>query len=125
MPARLLIVDDHEIIRMGVKLLLAEHPQWEVCGEASNGKQAIHKVKTLAPDLVILDLTMPAMNGFEVAKEIRRVAPHTKIVFFSMHETPATARQVGADAFVAKSSAARDLTATLTRLLRGDKATGA
>jgi two-component system, NarL family, nitrate/nitrite response regulator NarL len=120
MPARLLIVDDHEISRMGVKLLLADHPQWEVCGEASDGYQASEKVVELAPDLVILDLSMPAMNGFETAKEIRRIAPSAKIVFFTMHETPTTARAVGADAFVAKSSAARDLAATLTRLLKRD-----
>jgi DNA-binding NarL/FixJ family response regulator len=118
MPARLLIVDDHEIIRMGVRFLLADHPQWEICGEASDGQQAIERVLALNPDLVILDLTMPLMNGFETATEIRRLAPGIKIVFFSMHETPATARAVGADAFVAKSCAARDLAATLTSLLQ-------
>lgn len=117
MPARLLVVDDHEIIRMGVRFLLANHPQWEICGEASNGKQALERVAALAPDVVILDLTMPVMNGFETAREIRRIAPHTKIVFFSMHETPTTARAVGADAFVAKSHLAKDLATTLTRLL--------
>jgi DNA-binding NarL/FixJ family response regulator len=117
MPARLLIVDDHEIMRMGVRFLLADHPQWEICGEASDGQLAVERVASLTPDVVILDLTMPVMNGFETATEIRRLAPGIKIIFFSMHETPTTARAVGADAFVAKSCAARDLAATLTRLL--------
>jgi DNA-binding NarL/FixJ family response regulator len=122
MPSRLLVVDDHEIIRMGVRFLLADHPQWEICGEASDGREALERVATLAPDVVIPDLTMPVMNGFETATEIRRIAPDTKIVFFTMHETPTTARAVGADAFVAKARAAKDLATTLTRLLQPDAA---
>ncbi len=107
---------------MGVRLLLAADPRWEVCGEALNGRDAIEKVVDLEPDVVILDLTMPVLNGFEAAKAIREVAPRAKIVFFSIHDTPTTARVVGADAFVAKSSAARDLPATLERLFPGDNA---
>jgi DNA-binding NarL/FixJ family response regulator len=121
MPARLLIVDDHEVVRMGVRTLLAGNPQWEVCGEAADGRQALERIAELAPDLVILDLTMPVMNGFEAAAEIRRIAPSTKIVFFSMHETPVTARLVGADAFVAKGSAVKDLPAALTRILQRER----
>src|SRR5678815_1707277 len=105
MSARVLIADDHEVVRMGVRILLANSPQWQICGEATNGAEALQKVRELAPDIVILDLSMPIMNGFAAAAEIRRLAPNTKIVLFSMHETPATARAVGADAFVAKASA--------------------
>ena len=101
---------------MGVRILLANLPQWEICGEAADGAETILKVKELAPDIVILDLSMPIMNGFAAAAEIRRVAPDTKIVLFSMHETPTTARAVGADAFVTKASAARDLAAALTKV---------
>lgn len=116
-PARLLIVDDHEIVRMGVRILLADTAQWDICGEARNGAEAIEKVVELEPDVVILDLTMPVMSGFDTAKRIRSLSPSTRIVFFSIHETPTTARLVGADAFVSKSSAAMDLARTISRVL--------
>jgi DNA-binding NarL/FixJ family response regulator len=110
-------VDDHEIVRMGVRILLADNDQWEICGEATDGVEAIEKVRELSPDIVILDLTMPVMGGFDTAKRIRRVAPSTRIIFFSIHETPTTARLVGADAFVSKASAAQDLARTIDRVL--------
>jgi two-component system invasion response regulator UvrY len=116
-PVRLLVVDDHEIVRMGVRILLADNDQWEICGEATDGVEAIEKVRELSPDIVILDLTMPVMGGFDTAKRIRRVAPSTRIIFFSIHETPTTARLVGADAFVSKASAAQDLARTIDRVL--------
>jgi DNA-binding NarL/FixJ family response regulator len=115
----LLVVDDHEIVRMGVRILFSDTNLWEICGEATDGPEAIAKVTELSPDVVILDLTMPAMGGFDTAKRIRQAAPATRIVFFSVHETPTTARLVGADAFVSKSSAARDLARTIHRLLEG------
>lgn len=116
-PIRVLVADDHEIVRMGVRILLAGSDQWEICGEAQDGAEAIAKVMELSPDVVILDLTMPVMSGFDTAKQIRRIAPSTRIVFFSMHETPTTARLVGADAFVSKSSAAQDLPRTIVEVL--------
>jgi DNA-binding NarL/FixJ family response regulator len=119
MVNRVLIVDDHEIVRMGVRILLAGKTQWIVCGEASDGQQALREVLNLAPDVVILDLSLPVLNGFEVAREIRRIAPFTKIVFFSIHDVPSIARQIGVDAFVAKSSGLEVLEATLERILQG------
>src|SRR5258708_10349811 len=107
MAVGLLVVDDHEIVRMGVRILLSDTNQWDICGEAKDGPEAIKKVVELSPDVVILDLTMPAMGGFDTAKRIRRVAPSTRIVFFSVHETPTTARLVGADAFGSKASTAQ------------------
>jgi DNA-binding NarL/FixJ family response regulator len=104
---------------MGVRILFSDTKLWEICGEAMDGPEAIAKVADLSPDVVILDLTMPAMGGFDTAKRIRHTAPETKIVFFSMHETPTTARLVGADAFVSKATAARDLARTIHRLLEG------
>jgi DNA-binding NarL/FixJ family response regulator len=118
-PVRLLIVDDHEIVRIGVRILLADKNKWEICGEAVDGAEAIEKVVKLSPDVVILDLTMPIMGGFETAIRIRQLAPDTKIVFFSIHETPTTARLVGADAFVSKASAAEDLARTINQVLGG------
>jgi DNA-binding NarL/FixJ family response regulator len=97
-------VDDHEAIHTGVRALLATEPRWEVCGEAADGERALGECVRLVPNVVILDLSLPVMNGFDVAEEIRRVAPSTKIVLFSMHQIPTAARTVGADAFVAKSS---------------------
>jgi DNA-binding NarL/FixJ family response regulator len=125
MPSRVLIVDDHPVVRIGVRTLLAADPRWEVCGEAADGKQALREIAKLAPDVVILDLSLPGMNGFEVAKEIRRIAPSTKIVFFTIHDVPATAREVGADGFVLKSSGAEALEATLESVLQRRSAAGA
>ena len=106
---------------MGVRVLFSGSDQWEICGEAQNGAEAISKVKELSPDVVILDLSMPVMGGFDTAKQIRRLAPATRIVFFSIHETPTTARLVGADAFVSKASAADELPRTIIRVLGRDE----
>lgn len=92
MPLRILIADDNEVVRLGVRALLTPKRDWEICGDAGNGREAITKVWELSPDLVILDLSMPVMNGFEAARVIRRLAPSTKIVFLSVHDVPATAR---------------------------------
>ena len=112
---RVLIADDHEIVRMGVRLLL-ETRHWTVCGEASNGREAIAKAQELAPDVVVLDLTMPVMNGYDAAPQIRAIAPGAKIVFFTMHDIPVTAKQAGADAFVVKSRGPYDLVAAIERV---------
>jgi len=121
MPFRLLIVDDHEVVRLGVRTLFADNNSYEVCGEAQNGEDAILMVSELSPDVVILDLSMPGINGFETAEQILTIAPSVRIVFFSAHEIPATARLVGADAFVSKSSSLEELTLTVSRALQSDK----
>jgi DNA-binding NarL/FixJ family response regulator len=118
MPARLLIVDDQEVVRKGVRTLFANADSFEVCGEAQNGMEAIRMVPELSPDVVILDLSMPGMNGFETAAKIRQIAPSIRIVIFSIHEIPSTALWVGADAFVSKSSALEDLVLTVNRVLQ-------
>lgn len=118
MPARLLIVDDHEVVRKGVRTLFANNDSVEVCGEAQNGMEAIRMVPDLSPDVVILDLSMPGMNGFETAAKIRQIAPSIRIVIFSVHEIPNTSLRVGADAFVSKSSALQDLVLTVNRVLQ-------
>ena len=117
MAIRILIVDDHEIVRLGVRTVLSGNPKWEVCGEAVDGEHAIRLFMKLTPDVVILDLSLPGMNGFEVAKEMRRIAPFTKIIFFSMHDIPVITSIVGADAFVSKTSRIEEITATLERVL--------
>jgi two-component system nitrate/nitrite response regulator NarL len=113
---RILVVDDSEAVHKLVRALLRHKSDWEICGDAVNGQEAISKVRELSPDLVILDLTMPVMNGFEAAAEIRRIAPLTKIVFFSVHELPVTSTIAWADALVTKTAPVQDLITTIERV---------
>jgi DNA-binding NarL/FixJ family response regulator len=113
---RLLVADDDKSIRGLVCTLLGAKDGWQVCGEATNGKEAVEKVRELNPDVIILDLSMPVMNGFEAGPKIRRIAPSTKIVFFSVHDAPLSFGQFGADAFVPKLSAEQELVPTIERV---------
>jgi two-component system, NarL family, nitrate/nitrite response regulator NarL len=118
MAARILVVDDVPAVRRGLCSLLASY-ELEICGEAENGKQAVDQVQELYPDIVVLDISMPVMDGLRATMEIRRVAPSTKIVLFSIHDGPqakTAARMVGADALVSKAAAVFDLVPTLRRL---------
>ena len=111
-PFRILIVDDHERIRQGVRFIFSRDAQFTICGEAANGVEAIEQVKNLNPDVVILDISMPVMNGLEAATEIRRLAPKTKIVILTMHDSAQMRKQsqdAGADGFVTKSQVASHL----------------
>lgn len=122
MKAKIVLADDHEIVRSGIRTLLDGHHPWEVCAEAENGKDAVEKVLALKPDLVVLDLSMPVMNGIEAAREIRRTAPSTKIVIFSMHDSPRIAEEAvraGADAYLAKTAHFSELQKVISSLLSG------
>jgi DNA-binding NarL/FixJ family response regulator len=102
---RILIVDDHECARTGIRTALEHQSGIEICGEASNGHECLHKVLQLRPDAVILDLTMPVLDGFSTARGIKRLSPSIKIVLVSMHEGPNVmelAKSSGASAFVGK-----------------------
>lgn len=118
MPLRLLIADDNELLRIGVRTLIEFQRDWVICGEASDGDEAIAKALALAPDVVVLDLSMPMLNGFRAAEQIRRASPSTKIIFLSVHDVPATASAAGADAFVSKASPADVLISTIERVIR-------
>ena len=111
-------MDDHEIVRKGVRFLLSDKTQYHICGEAENGIGAIEKILELSPDVVVLDLILPVMNGYETAAQIRKIAPLTKIVFFSLHEIPSSAQMVGADAFVPKSHLAEELASTIRSVVQ-------
>jgi len=86
MGSKILIVDDHEVVRQGIRTILRARPQWEVCGEAVNGFDAVEQVKQIAPDLAILDLGMPLMNGIEAAREISQRNPALPLLLISVQE---------------------------------------
>lgn len=87
MSHRILIVDDNDMIRHSVRACIERNTEWEVCGEAENGKVAIEKVRQLHPDVVILDWQMPVMNGLEAAREITRIAPSAIMLMITLHDS--------------------------------------
>jgi DNA-binding NarL/FixJ family response regulator len=112
MTIRILLVDDHPIVRQGLKTLLEAHPGWEVIGEAADGLEAVDKADRLHPDVMVLDVTMPRMNGLEACRLIRQKAPGLEILFVTQHDSPQMMREAleaGARGYVVKSNAARDL----------------
>jgi DNA-binding NarL/FixJ family response regulator len=107
MCVRIVLADDHEVVRQGVRRFLETQPSLEICAEAANGQEAVEKTLSLKPDIVILDLSMPVMNGVEAARQIRTLVPSAKIIVFSMHDfaqLAETVKQAGADAYVSKST---------------------
>jgi two-component system, NarL family, sensor kinase len=119
---RILIADDHEVMRRGVRGLLESHSEWAVCGEAFEGRQAVAKSRELRPDLIIMDINMPGLTGIAAAQQIRRENPLAKILFFSVHESAQTVREVinaGAQGYVAKSRAGHDLVDAVRNVLDG------
>lgn len=123
MSARILLVDDHEIVREGIRTLITRsRPDWEICGEARDGEEALEAVRTLKPDVVILDITMPKMSGLEAAPRIARLGLGCRVLMFTMHDSDrlsSEVRQAEAQGLVLKSQAARDLIRAVDRLLDG------
>ncbi|MCU1305518.1 MAG: DNA-binding response regulator [Acidobacteriaceae bacterium] len=122
MGFKILIVDDHEVVRQGIRTILRARPQWEVTGEAVNGKDAIEKARSLDPDVIIMDITMPEMSGIEATREISKLKLRAAVLVFTMHESKnlaTTVQEAGARGFVLKSHAARDLLDALEALLGG------
>ena len=124
MSVRVLIVDDHEIVREGISQLIARsRPEWLICGQASNGEQAIELVQALMPDVVVLDISMPKVNGLQVAAKIAAMQLRCRVLMFTMHESERLARDVraaGAQGVVLKLQAARDLVRAMDHLLAGE-----
>jgi DNA-binding NarL/FixJ family response regulator len=112
MAIRILVADDHPVVRHGLKTLLEGQSGWEVVGEASDGFEALDKADRLQPDVLVLDVTMPGMNGLEACRLLRQRTPDVEILFVTQHDSPQMMREAldaGARGYVVKSNAARDL----------------
>jgi DNA-binding NarL/FixJ family response regulator len=112
MTVRILVVDDHDIIRRGLKQLLTSRPGWEVCGEAKTGREAVALAEQLQPDIVVMDVSMPELDGLEAARKINKLFPKMGILILTLHFSDQLVRDIvaaGARAYILKSDAARDL----------------
>jgi DNA-binding NarL/FixJ family response regulator len=113
---RVLIVDDHAVIRRGVQGILSTYPEWDLCGEADNGQDAIRLAGELAPEVVIMDVSMPGMNGLEATRIIHDVLPETKVLLLTLHSSSEFVRsafRAGARGYVLKSDAENELVRAL------------
>ena len=116
---RILIADDHEVARQGIRVLLESHPGWEVCAEAKDGREAVELATNSKPDIALLDIGMPNLNGLDAARQILAMSPAIRILILTMHDAEQVVREVlaaGARGFVLKSDAARDLVAAVDAL---------
>lgn len=121
MAFRIFIADDHEVVRKGLISLLQSQPDWEVCGEAGDGREAVDRTSELKPDAVILDIGMPSLNGLEATRQILKNDPSARILILTLHDSDSVVREVlnaGARGFLLKSDAARDLVAAVEALRR-------
>jgi DNA-binding NarL/FixJ family response regulator len=121
MSVRILVVDDHPVVRQGLRSLLREHPEWEIVDEAEDGVAAVEKAGLTQPDVVILDISMPRMDGLEASRLIRETVPGAEILILTQHDTPQMMREAfnaGARGYVVKSNMVRDLLAALLAVSR-------
>jgi DNA-binding NarL/FixJ family response regulator len=118
---RIFIADDHEVVRKGLCALLQAEEGWEICGEASDGRTATEKIRELKPDVSILDIGMPGLNGLEATRQIMKDDPRAKVLILTLHDSDQVVREVlnaGARGFLLKSDAARDLVVAVEALRR-------
>jgi len=121
---QILIADDHEMLRRGIRNALEDRQDWQICGEAVDGQEAVNKVNTLRPDLVILDINMPVLNGLAAVRQILRNRPQTKIVIFTVHDSEQTIKEIqaaGAHAYVSKNDASDALLRVVEDLLESKR----
>jgi DNA-binding NarL/FixJ family response regulator len=117
---RVLIVDDHAFIRRGVQTILHPFPEWEFCGEADNGRDAIRMADELKPEIIIMDVSMPGLNGIEATRAIRKTQPAVKIVLLTLHESADLVRnafRAGARGYLLKTDAEQELVRALTAVI--------
>jgi DNA-binding NarL/FixJ family response regulator len=116
---RILLADDHEMVRTGLRAVIESHLGWSVCGEATNGRKAVAMARELKPDVVVMDFSMPELNGMEATRQIRAALPRTEVLILSMHESEELVRQmlaVGARGYLLKSDAGKALVEAITAL---------
>jgi DNA-binding NarL/FixJ family response regulator len=120
-PFRILLADDHEVVRAGLRALLEEQNGWEVVAEAVDGREAVDKATKLKPDVVVIDIAMPSLNGLEAVRQIVKAVPHTKVLVLTMYDSDPLIQQVlqaGARGYLLKSDAGRDLVSAIEALRR-------
>jgi DNA-binding NarL/FixJ family response regulator len=116
---RILLADDHEIIREGLRSVLETRKDWEIVGEATNGREAVKKVSELKPDVVVMDISMPELNGLEAVRQIVKTVPRTEVLVLTMHDSEDLVRGVldaGARGYLLKSDASRQLISAIEAL---------
>lgn len=116
---RILIADDHEVVRDGMRALIEREPGWEVCGMATNGQEAVDSAKKLKPEIVVLDMTMPELDGLTALRQIKHALPNTEVVIFSAHHSEDVIEQLfdaGAKSYIQKSDAGRHLVTAIKSL---------
>lgn len=121
---KVLIVDDHRVVIEGIKAALADHPDFEVCGTATDGLEAIDLARSLGPDIVIMDISMPKMSGMKASQEVKRISGKIRIVIFSMHGEPEyilSLFQNGVSAYVLKESPLSELISALQTVRKGER----
>jgi DNA-binding NarL/FixJ family response regulator len=119
---RVIVVDDHAVIRRGVQGILSAFPEWELCGEAENGQEGVKLAETVRPEIIIMDVSMPGLNGLEATRIIHNTLPDTKILLLTLHSSTELVRsafRAGARGYVLKSDAEHELVRALN-VLAGD-----
>ncbi len=118
---RILVADDHEVVRKGLISILEQQPAWQMCGEACNGREAVEKAKHLMPDVVVMDVSMPCLNGLEATRQIMKANPATKVLILTLHDSDQVIHDVldvGARGYLLKSDSGSELVAAVDALLR-------
>jgi DNA-binding NarL/FixJ family response regulator len=121
MPVRILVADDHHVVRTGLRALLESQAGWQVCAEAENGREAVEKAKEHKPDVAVLDIGMPLLNGVEATRQIRKFSPETEVLILTMHDSELLIQEVfeaGAHGYILKDDADRNLLAAVEALRR-------
>jgi DNA-binding NarL/FixJ family response regulator len=121
MQLRILVADDHPIVRAGLRTLLESRPGWQVCAEAGNGREAVEKAGKLKPDVAVLDISMPVLNGVEATRQLRKLSPETEVLILTMHDSEQMVQQVleaGGHGYILKDDADRTLLAAVDALRR-------
>jgi len=120
---RILLADDHAVVRQGFKMILAEQPDMEIAGEAANGREAVELAEKIKPDVVVMDVAMPELNGIEATRRLAASLPHTRVLALSMHKDSVYVREIlraGARGYLLKDSPAQDMLAAVRAVAGGE-----